>query len=232
MFQFIRAGRVAAAFAALAAAISFATPSLAQVVPTPQFDHSAAILDGSNLVVGNAPSAASPSVSPAPGAGLAGIFRTADMVASHETQSVAEIPRTLDELVVAFAGTEISDAEQECLAGAVYFEARSEPIEGQLAVARVVLNRAASGRYPPRICDVVTQPSQFSFIRGGKFPKVNRNSEAWRKAVAISHIALAKLAAAIEIPSNVLWYHASYVSPSWGKRLKRQARIGLHIFYS
>jgi spore germination cell wall hydrolase CwlJ-like protein len=59
----------------------------------------------------------------------------------------------------------------------------------------------------------------------------DRASEAWRKAVAIAHIAHEKLTQA-ELPSSVLWYHADYVAPSWGKRLTRQTQIGLHIFYS
>jgi spore germination cell wall hydrolase CwlJ-like protein len=136
----------------------------------------------------------------------------------------------LADLVLAYAGTQTSDREQECLANAVYFEARSEPIEGQLAVAEVVLNRAASGRYPTDLCAVITQKAQFSFIQRGRFPRADRDSQAWRKAVAIASIARQRLADTL--PSSVLWYHATYVSPSWGKRLTRQTQIGLHIFYS
>jgi spore germination cell wall hydrolase CwlJ-like protein len=136
----------------------------------------------------------------------------------------------LAELVLAYAGTQAGDREMECLANAVYFEARSEPIEGQLAVAEVVLNRAASGRYPTDLCSVITQKAQFSFIRRGRFPRADRGSEAWKNAVAIASIARQKLAG--NLPSSVLWYHASYVSPSWGKRLTKQTQIGLHIFYS
>jgi spore germination cell wall hydrolase CwlJ-like protein len=137
---------------------------------------------------------------------------------------------TLDELVAAYAAVQTADREAECLANAVYFEARSEPIEGQLAVAEVVLNRAASGRYPTDLCSVITQKAQFSFIQRGKFPRANRDSQAWKKAVAIASIARQKLAGTL--PSGVLWYHATYVSPSWGKRLTKQTQIGLHIFYS
>ena len=136
----------------------------------------------------------------------------------------------LAELVLAYAGTQTSDREMECLANAVYFEARSEPIEGQLAVAEVVMNRAASGRYPTDLCAVITQKAQFSFIRRGRFPRADRGSEAWKKAVAISSIARQKLAGSL--PASCLWYHATYVSPKWGKRLTRQTQIGLHIFYS
>ena len=123
-----------------------------------------------------------------------------------------------------------ADGEQDCLAKAVYFESRGEPIEGQLAVAEVVMNRAASGRYPTGLCDVITQKAQFSFIRNGRFPTPDEASEAWRKAVAIARIASDKLVSTL--PSDVLWYHAEYVAPAWGKRLTRTAQIGLHIFYS
>jgi spore germination cell wall hydrolase CwlJ-like protein len=144
--------------------------------------------------------------------------------------SAASPAKPLAELVQAYAGTQTGDREMECLANAVYFEARSEPIEGQLAVAEVVLNRASSGRYPTDLCAVITQKAQFSFIQRGRFPRADRGSEAWRKAVAIASIARQKLAG--NLPSSVLWYHATYVSPSWGKRLTRQTQIGLHIFYS
>ena len=149
---------------------------------------------------------------------------------SEAPASTASPSKPLADLVQAYAGTQTGDREMECLANAVYFEARSEPIEGQLAVAEVVLNRASSGRYPTDLCAVITQKAQFSFIQRGRFPRADRGSEAWRKAVAIASIARQKLAG--NLPSSVLWYHATYVSPSWGKRLTRQTQIGLHIFYS
>jgi spore germination cell wall hydrolase CwlJ-like protein len=139
-------------------------------------------------------------------------------------------PRTLDELVSSHSVVQTADREQDCLANAVYFEARGEPLEGQLAVAEVVLNRMRSGRYPDTICEVVTQPWQFSFVRRGIIPRADRHSEAWRRAVAVARIAEA--GASRLLPNDVLWYHADYVSPSWGRRLARNTKIGLHIFYS
>ena len=136
---------------------------------------------------------------------------------------------TLSEQVLAQAAAETSGPEEECLANAVYFEARGESLEGQLAVAEVVLNRAASGRYPASLCGVVRQPWQFSFVRGGRIPRADRGSEAWRKAVAIARIAQAGTARML--PASVLWYHADYVAPSWGRRLALNSRIGAHIFY-
>jgi hypothetical protein len=132
-------------------------------------------------------------------------------------------------LVDKFATNAPLDEQTSCLATAVYFEARGESVEGQLAVARVVMNRAASGRYPPDWCSVVKQPAQFSFVRNGEFPQADTNCIAWRRAEAV-----AELAAANVVPSlsnDVLWYHADYVAPSWGHRLNVAEKIGAHIFY-
>ena len=121
------------------------------------------------------------------------------------------------------------DQQGNCLATAVYFEARGESLEGQLAVARVVINRAASLRYPPDICGVVKQPAQFSFVRHGQFPSIDTASTAWARAQGIARLAMANV-----IPSvgnDVLWYHADYVAPSWGRRLNYVEKIGQHIFY-
>jgi spore germination cell wall hydrolase CwlJ-like protein len=138
-------------------------------------------------------------------------------------------PRSLDEQVADQGAGDPAGADQECLANAVYFEARGESLEGQLAVAEVVLNRAASGRYPASLCGVVRQPAQFSFVRGGRMPRADRGSGAWRRAVAIARIAQA--GARRMLPQTVLWYHANYVSPSWGRRLAMTSRIGAHVFY-
>lgn len=136
---------------------------------------------------------------------------------------------SLDEQVAEHAAADTSGTEQECLAAAVYFEARGESLEGQLAVAEVVMNRAASGRYPASLCGVVRQPSQFSFVRAGRMPRADRGSDAWRRAVAVARIAQA--GSARMLPDTVLWYHANYVSPAWGRRLAMASRIGSHIFY-
>jgi spore germination cell wall hydrolase CwlJ-like protein len=121
------------------------------------------------------------------------------------------------------------DEQANCLATAVYFEARGESLDGQLAVARVVMNRAASGKYPPDWCSVVKQPWQFSFVRHGRFPAVDTGSAAWARAQGIARLAIANVVPSVE--PDVLWYHATYVAPSWGRRLSRVDRIGTHIFY-
>ena len=136
---------------------------------------------------------------------------------------------TLEADVARFAAVKTAGAEEDCLANAVYFEARGESLEGQLAVAEVVMNRARSGRYPTTWCGVVTQRSQFSFVHHGVIPAANRGSEAWRRAVAIARIAQQGTTRMVD--PNVLWYHANYVSPAWGRRLARSSVIGAHIFY-
>ena len=119
--------------------------------------------------------------------------------------------------------------EANCIAVAVYHEARGESLEGQLAVARVIMNRAASGRYPGSWCAVVKQPWQFSFVRGGRFPSVDEDSIAWRRALGVTRLAINN--AVESVPTDCLWYHADYVSPGWGRRLERVSQIGTHIFY-
>jgi hypothetical protein len=121
------------------------------------------------------------------------------------------------------------DEEGNCLATAVYFESRGESLEGQLAGARVVMNRAASGRYPAKWCQVVKQPAQFSFVRHGRFPSVDAGSAAWARAQGIARLAMANVIPSVG--SDVLWYHANYVAPSWGHRLNIVEKIGAHIFY-
>ena len=117
--------------------------------------------------------------------------------------------------------------EMRCLAGAIYFEAKSESLPGQLAVGRVVVNRSRSGRFPSSYCGVVYQPSQFSFVRGRSMPAINTASRDWREAVAIAQIAHAN---SWQSPvEGALFFHAARVSPGW--RLSRMARVDNHIFY-
>ena len=132
-------------------------------------------------------------------------------------------------LVDKFSAGDTLDEQAQCLATAVYFEARGESLEGQLAVARVVMNRAVSGRYPPDWCSVVKQHAQFSFVRGGQFPAIDTASAAWARAQGIARVAISNVVPSVS--GDVLWYHANYVAPSWGRRLSRVEKIGAHIFY-
>jgi spore germination cell wall hydrolase CwlJ-like protein len=134
-------------------------------------------------------------------------------------------------LVDRFSAGAPLDEQANCIAVAVYHEARGEGLEGQLAVAKVIMNRALSGKYPTSWCGVVKQPWQFSFVnpRTGQFPSVDEGSAAWRKALGITRLAINN--AVQTLPSDCLWYHADYVSPSWGRRLSVVQKIGTHIFY-
>ena len=117
--------------------------------------------------------------------------------------------------------------DMECLAGAIYFESRGEPLEGQLAVGRVIVNRAESDRFPSSYCGVVYQRSQFSFVRGGRMPAISTSSDAWRKAKAVARIAHEGL---WDSPAKgALFFHASYVKPRW--RLTRVGQVSNHVFY-
>ena len=136
---------------------------------------------------------------------------------------------SLGQLVEQYAAGAELDEQQNCLATAVYFESNGEPLEGQLAVARVVINRAASGLYPTSWCGVVKQKAQFSFVRSGRFPHINPACIAWRKAQAITRIAIANVSQSLT--TDVLWYHADYVAPKWRNNLRRVEKIGAHIFY-
>ncbi len=119
------------------------------------------------------------------------------------------------------------NAEEQCLAGAVYFESKGESLPGQLAVARVVMARAKSGRFASSLCGVVYQKSQFSFVRGGRMPRIDTGGSNWRNAVAISKIALTN---SWKSPvEGALFFHARRVSPGW--RLTRIGTVDNHIFY-
>jgi spore germination cell wall hydrolase CwlJ-like protein len=125
--------------------------------------------------------------------------------------------------------------EQRCLAEAVYFEARSEPEEGQAAVAQVVLNRVKSGLYPSSICGVVYQnrhrhlACQFTFACEGKALRVS-DAESWQSASRVAKAVLEGKTYLADVGAST-HYHADYVRPRWAKRLKKMDVIGRHIFY-
>jgi len=159
--------------------------------------------------------------------------------AQAENQAITDfqIPETVEtdapeaaslaDLVADLSSADLPDREAECLAGAVYFEAKGESLDGQLAVAQTILNRTRSGRFPTSVCGVVMQPSQFSFVRGGAFPPIKRTSRNWKNAVAIAHIARNELwASSVD---DALYFHARRVNPGWN--LRKIAALGNHVFY-
>jgi spore germination cell wall hydrolase CwlJ-like protein len=135
----------------------------------------------------------------------------------------------------AIAQRRVRLAEENCLARAVYFEARSESAMGQLAVAKVVLNRVKDPNYPNTICGVVYQGSnrrnscQFSFACDG-LPDDVRQPGAWAQSKQIARRAIAGTDN-LKVMSAATNYHADYVRPRWAKGMRKLVKIGRHVFY-
>ena len=127
-----------------------------------------------------------------------------------------------------------------CLATAVYFEARGEPVVGQVAVASVIMNRVEDARFPNDVCRVVKQgpvyrsgmpvrhKCQFSFYCDGKSDKM-RDRESKIRATRISELVLSKTV--MDPTEGSTFYHADYVLPSWAATKTRVVQINKHVFY-
>jgi spore germination cell wall hydrolase CwlJ-like protein len=127
------------------------------------------------------------------------------------------------------------DQAVECLGQAVYYEAGFEPLEGQEAVAQVVLNRARSKHYPGSVCGVVYQGAerrtgcQFSFTCDGSLKRRPPESEQLEAAKSVASRVLAGLSVpGVEAATH---YHTDYVKPYWAPTLHKVAVVGRHIFY-
>lgn len=124
----------------------------------------------------------------------------------------------------------------KCLAMNIYWEARSEPVVGQVAVAAVTLNRVENRRFPDDVCNVVRQGGeirrhrcQFSWWCDGK-KDLPLEAEAWRRANTLARLTAAGV---IDDPTGgAMWYHADYVEPYWAEAKKQVTKIGKHIFYT
>lgn len=123
-----------------------------------------------------------------------------------------------------------------CLALAVYFEARSQPLLGQLAVAQVVLNRVESERFPDTICEVVYQGGEhrrwqchFSWYCDG-LSDTPYEELAWEVAQLVASAALDGTRHAPL--DGATHYHAEYVAPTWSDRMTFIVQIGEHLFYT
>ena len=132
--------------------------------------------------------------------------------------------------------------ELACMATAIYFEARGEPMVGQVAVAQVVMNRVYDHRYPNDVCDVVKQgyyytwnqnipirdKCQFSFWCDGKPEKI-KDEDAYFWATEVAQAVM--VGTLYDTTQGATHYHAYYVQPSWSKKFTRTVRINDHIFY-
>ena len=121
-----------------------------------------------------------------------------------------------------------------CMTEAIYFEARGEEIEGQYAVAEVILNRVDNKNYPAAVCEVVNQGTgrryacQFTYTCDG-IPEVVTDQRAWNRAGQIARIMMD--GAPRNLTAGATHYHADYVNPRWARVYPRTARYGTHIFY-
>lgn len=119
------------------------------------------------------------------------------------------------------------ERDLNCLAEAIYHEARGESTRGQAAVAEVILNRVDSRQFPASVCGVVNQPSQFSYTIGGRKPIGNKS--AYLRARDIARNALA--GAPRVLTGGATYFHTPAVRPAWSQRFQQTVRIGQHIFY-
>jgi spore germination cell wall hydrolase CwlJ-like protein len=148
---------------------------------------------------------------------------------------IARTPGERPNYAALLADPDTAAREERCLAEAVYFESRSEPEEGQVAVAQVVLNRVQSGLYPTSICGVVFQnrhrrnACQFSFACEGKALRITE-PEPWKIATRIAREVLEGKLYVSDVGAST-HYHANYVRPRWARALKKMDVIGNHIFY-
>jgi spore germination cell wall hydrolase CwlJ-like protein len=173
------------------------------------------------------PKAVVPEALPKPVEPLVDAVQPADLIEQTDAEPVNPTG-DLSSMVAQLRSSNPGSRELECLAVGIYFEAKSEPLVGQLAVGEVIANRANSkGRFPSSYCGVLFQRSQFSFIRGKALPSVPRASRQWQTAVAVAKIVDQDLKDSAA--DKALFFHARRVSPGW--KLKRVASIGNHIFY-
>jgi spore germination cell wall hydrolase CwlJ-like protein len=127
-----------------------------------------------------------------------------------------------------------SGKQMSCLAEALYFEARGEPITGQLAVGEVILNRVEDSRYPSSICKVINQGTgrrfacQFTYTCDGKLETVHER-KAYEMALKLAKILITTHDR--KLTKGSTHYHSNYVNPKWSKKFERVAKYGRHIFY-
>ena len=122
----------------------------------------------------------------------------------------------------------------QCLAEALYFEARGETIKGQFAVAEVILNRVQSERFPNTPCGVIRQGTgrkyqcQFTYTCDGR-KEVIAEKQAYERVAKVARLAMD--GAAESLTDGATYYHTTAVRPSWARRFTQTTKIGVHLFY-
>ena len=127
------------------------------------------------------------------------------------------------------------DEQWRCLATAIYFESRGEPLMGQIAVAEVILNRVDDRRFPNSVCAVTTQgvgsagrACQFSYACDGR-SDVMAAGVARERSEKLAALMLAGRERVVT--SGATHFHATYVNPRWSRRMTRTAAVGAHLFF-
>jgi hypothetical protein len=163
------------------------------------------------------------------------VARQADgaRAAMTTAQLLAYLGNDLEDGVVDRIEVKERSQDWSCLAQALYFEARGEDVQGQLAVAEVILNRVDSERYPDSVCDVVQQGAdsrgcQFSYMCDGRKEHI-ANRAAYERVGKLAWLMLAGKPRTLT--DEALYFHATSVSPSWSRIYVRTAKIGRHVFY-
>ncbi|MEJ6389063.1 cell wall hydrolase [Gymnodinialimonas ulvae] len=155
-------------------------------------------------------------------------------LASPYRDAIGDDPRIMDATRLASMGAATGGDEWRCLTEALYFEARGEPIEGQYAVAEVILNRVDHPNYPNSICGVINQGTgrqfacQFTYTCDGR-PEDIDDQGAWGRLGQISRIMID--GAPRDLTAGATHYHADWVNPQWASLYPRTADIGIHYFY-
>lgn len=128
-------------------------------------------------------------------------------------------------------GSDYISLDAFCMSLNVFFEARDQPLAGQVAVAQITMNRVHSPDYPDTVCEVVNQYKQFSWYWDGK-SDVPREEDAWNRAQMVAQGVLAGSGHADLMDVSITHYHAAVVSPYWITDMQFIAQIGGHLIYS
>jgi N-acetylmuramoyl-L-alanine amidase len=164
---------------------------------------------------------------------------------SAEQQKMSTISKTVEILHIK---NELHNAQVNCMAKNIFFEAAVESTAGKLAVAQVTLNRVNSTWYPNTVCEVVYEGPTYTASDGQQLPKRDRcqfswycdgkddipptNSRLWDSSFSLAQYVLKNNENLPDITDGALHYHARYIkAPRWTKKKKVTATIDQHIFY-
>lgn len=154
-----------------------------------------------------------------------------NVVESFEEEEAEEV-QTIEILV-------IDSKQRDCLARAIYWEARNQSLQGMIAVGLVVMNRVRDGQFANTPCEVVYQGCQFSWVcskRNKQDPaKVGNDNDkqAWAISISVANELLLMYDTFNDITKGAIYFHAYYVKPNWStwKKIEKTVRIDDHIFY-